>query len=393
VSRVPGKSGSPLRNLLVLASALVFVDTLFFAALTPLLPTYVDELGLSKAEAGILSSAYAVGALVAALPAGFLASRLGPRRVVYAGLLLLGVSSIAVGSASQIALLDLARFVQGVAGSMIWSGALTWIIAGAPLDRRGAAIGTAIGTGVAGALLGPVVGALAGAVGTQTVFSATALVTLALAYAASRVDDRHVADVQSVAEIVRGILTQGVLNAGLFTAIPALCFGVLAVLTPLKMDALGGGAGLIAGAFLGTALIEAVMAPISGRWSDRVGRRLPYVAGLVVCGVALALIADASSITVLVGALLVSSVGAGACVTPAFAMMSDAAALANIHQGFAVAVNNTAWSLGQALGSIGGGALATLGGNKLSLFGVIGVLFITSLYAAWHLPSPDRPAA
>lgn len=286
VSEPAGGSGS-LRRLLILASALVFIDTLFFAVLTPLLPTYVDELGLSKAQAGVLSSAYAVGALIAALPAGFLASRFGPRRIVYAGLLLLAGSSVAVGEASQVTSLDAARFVQGVSGSMIWSGALTWLIAAAPLDRRGAAIGTAIGTGVAGALLGPALGALAGAIGTEPVFSAAALVALILAYAASRVEDRHVADRQSAAEVVRGIATPAVLNAVMFATVPALCFGVLAVLAPLRMDALGGGAGVIAAAFIGTALIEAVLAPLSGRWVDCAGRRVPYVAGLLVSGLRL----------------------------------------------------------------------------------------------------------
>ncbi len=86
-----------MRRLLLLASAMIFFDVAFFAAIAPLLPDYVDELGLSKAEAGILSAAYAAGTLLASLPAGFLASRVGPRRCVIAGLLLLGVSSLVFG--------------------------------------------------------------------------------------------------------------------------------------------------------------------------------------------------------------------------------------------------------------------------------------------------------
>ncbi len=40
-----------MRRLLLLVGAIVFVDTMFFAALTPLLPEYADDLGLSKAGA------------------------------------------------------------------------------------------------------------------------------------------------------------------------------------------------------------------------------------------------------------------------------------------------------------------------------------------------------
>ena len=47
-----------MRRLLLLVGAIVFVDTMFFAALTPLLPQYAEELGLSKAGAGLLAASY-----------------------------------------------------------------------------------------------------------------------------------------------------------------------------------------------------------------------------------------------------------------------------------------------------------------------------------------------
>ena len=161
-----------MRRLLVIASTMVLFDVAFYSAIAPLLPDYVDELGLSKAGAGILSAAYAAGTLIASLPAGLLASRVGPRRTVLAGLGLLGLSSLVFGFGHSIGLLDAARFSQGVAGALIWSGALTWLITTAPPERRGSVIGTALGTAVAGALIGPALGALAAEVGTEVVFGA-----------------------------------------------------------------------------------------------------------------------------------------------------------------------------------------------------------------------------
>src|SRR5260221_628492 len=115
-----------MRRLLILASTMVFFDVAFYAAIAPLLPDYVADFDLSKAEAGILAAAYAAGTLLASLPAGFVATRMGPRRTVIGGLLLLGASSLVFGLAREIALLDAARFAQGVSGALIWSGALTW---------------------------------------------------------------------------------------------------------------------------------------------------------------------------------------------------------------------------------------------------------------------------
>src|SRR5215218_10979010 len=103
---------------------MVFFDVAFFAAIAPLLPDYVSELDLTKAEAGVLAAAYAGGTLLGALPAGWLATRIGPRRTVIWGLLVLGASSVVFGFGESIWLLDSARFVQGVAGALIWSGAL-----------------------------------------------------------------------------------------------------------------------------------------------------------------------------------------------------------------------------------------------------------------------------
>src|SRR6187551_2610864 len=174
-----------MRRLLVIASTMILFDVAFYSAIAPLLPEYVDELGLTKAEAGILSAAYAAGTLLASLPAGFVASRVGPRRTVIMGLLLLGCSSVAFGFADQIYLLDGARFVQGIAGALIWSGALTWLITTAPEENRGSIIGTALGTAVAGALLGPALGAIAGSIGTEIVFSSVLLVTILLAFGAA----------------------------------------------------------------------------------------------------------------------------------------------------------------------------------------------------------------
>ena len=120
--------GQLMRRVFPFVCAAVLVDTMFFAAITPLLPSYQDELGLSKTAAGLLSAAYPAGTLLASLPAGWLAGRVGAKATAVIGLALIAATSVVFGHAETIGVLDGARFVQGVGGACTWAGALAWLM-------------------------------------------------------------------------------------------------------------------------------------------------------------------------------------------------------------------------------------------------------------------------
>jgi MFS family permease len=383
-----------MRRLLFLASAMIFFDVAFFAAIAPLLPEYVESLGLTKAEAGILSAAYAAGTLAASLPAGFVASRMGPKRTVIIGLLLLGCASVVFGFADEILLLDGARFVQGIAGALIWSGALTWLISAAPEENRGSIIGTALGTAVAGALLGPALGAIAGSIGTEIVFSSVLLVTVALALGAARLPETAAPEEQNLGEVMATLRSRPVVEAAVFVAVPSVMFGAIEVLVPLRIDSLGGSHGLIAAGFIAGAGLEAMLAPVAGKMSDRVGRRLPYVIGLSICAFAMVVIAVVPSLEEVLVGLIVTSLGAGLCFAPALTLISDVAEASSLHQGFAAGLSNMAWASGQVIGGIGGGVVASVTGNAAPSLAISLLLVFTVFYAYRTLqPGTDLHAA
>jgi MFS family permease len=377
-----------MRRLLVLASAMVFFDVVFFSAIAPLLPDYVSELGLSKTQAGVLSASYAAGTLAFSLPAGLLAARIGPRRTVIGGLLLLGCSSVAFGFAQEYVLLDVARFVQGASGALIWSGALTWLVTTAPPERRGAVIGTALGTAVGGALLGPAVGAFAAEVGTEVVFSGVLVVAIVLAALAAGLPEAEPPQRQPLREIAEIIFSRPIFIGTAFVAVPSVMFGAVEVLAPLQIADLGGGHALIAAGFIAGAALEALLAPLAGRYSDRVGRRTPFTIGLSICSVAMIAVAVGSTMGLVMAGLMLTSLGGGICFTPALTMLSEIAESSSLHQGFAAGLSNMAWALGQVIGGLAGGALAEVAGNATPALAIAALLLCTVAYAFHALAPP-----
>ncbi|HVT00524.1 MAG TPA: MFS transporter [Solirubrobacterales bacterium] len=381
-----------MRRLLVLASAMVFLDLTFFTAIAPLLPTYVHDLHLSTAQAGILSAAYAAGTLAASLPAGYVASRFGPRRTVIGGLCALGFASLLFGLLKSAYPLDLARFIQGIAGALIWSGALTWLINSYPEEKRGSVIGTALGTAVAGSLLGPVLGALAASIGTEAVFDAVLVVALGLACIAARFPDTVVRERQPLREVLACLVDRPLVEAAIFVSSPSLMYGAIDVLLPLRINVLGGGHTLIAIGFIGGAAVESVLAPIAGRLADRVGRRAPYVAGMAICAVAMVIFGLAGSLAVAIGSLLISALGSGLCFAPAMTLIADSAEASGLHQGYAAGVTNMAWAAAQVLGGVAGAGVAGATGDAAPSIAIAALLVATILYAFRALGPDPVPA-
>jgi MFS family permease len=353
-----------VRRLLVLVCLVVFVETMLYSALVPLLPGYAHEFGLSKTAAGFLVGAYAAGAVLGALPGGIAAARYGPRRALLFGLALVGVASLAFGFAGDAWTLGAARLAQGLGGSLAWAGALTWLIVATPRTRRGELLGTAIGSAIFGALLGPAVGALAHHVGTRPVFVGLAGLSALLGVWALRIPPAA-ADPPRPRALRRALGERQVLGALWLMTIPALVFGIVGVLVPLELDRAGWTAAAIAVAWISSAAIEMFLAPAIGRVSDRHGRLLPLRVALTGAVGVLVAFSLADRPAAIVPILILSGVTFGAFWAPAMALLADAAERIGLAQGLAFGLMNVAWGTGNALGPVLGGALADAWGDAL----------------------------
>ncbi len=249
----------------------MFVDMLFFSALTPLLPHYAHTLGLSKTGAGALTAAYPLGVLVGAIPSGAVAARLGVKPTVVVGLSAVAVCVVVFGLADHAWQLFVARFVQGTASAFSWTGALAWLIAAAPVERRGMLIGSAFAAAVGGTLFGPVLGGVASFAGTGWTFGVVGIASLGLVAFAATTAAAPPDDPQPLSSLFAAFRDRRLLACFWLVALPGLLFGNLSVLVPLRLSHLGYSGAAIGAVFLCSAALEAGNNILVGRVSDRHG--------------------------------------------------------------------------------------------------------------------------
>jgi MFS family permease len=379
-----------VRRLVLLLSAVVAVDTMFYTALAPLLPHFAARYGLTKSSAGVLSAMYAAGVLAASVPGGMAAARFGPKRAVVIGIALTAAASLGFGLAGSAWTLGAARLAQGIGSAFSWAGALAWLVAAGPPGRRGTLIGTVMGAAVFGALLGPALGAVATVIGVRATFLGVGAAGFALCAGVAAAPG-SLAQPQPLSALRRANAT--LLTGFWLVALPALLFGVLTVLVPLELHARGWGGIAIGALFFSTAAVVTVFHPLLGSFTDRRGRWLPVklaLAGSI--GVSLAL-AAANSAPLVAICVVAAGIAYGAFFTPGMALVSDSAERSGISLGLVFGVMNGAWAVGNVVGPAAGGALAESAGDSLSYVLLAGICLATLAFTLAYPQPRSRPSS
>jgi len=248
---------------------------------------------------------YALTAFVA----GVLADRLGPGRVVRAGLVLSLFCFAGYALVSSFEMLLVLRVLQGVSGGLIYGAAPALVTLSLPPSRHGWGLGwasTGLGLGLS---VSPLIGGvIVGSLGWRGAFLYRVPVTAALIVLAAWTAVPRAGSHGAWRMVVPSdILRWPVLHAGLLAFLANYAQFAVWLLVPFYLVAERGLSAAAGGLlFMLTPVATTIVAPVAGRMADRLGPRGPIVAGLAAEAAGLLLVArcDGSTPLVLVGGAL-----------------------------------------------------------------------------------------
>lgn len=118
--------------------AIVFMPRLCIPALSPFIR---DEMVLTSVEVGFLSTAAAMGNWVMQLPSGVIVDRLGPRWIMFAGLMMAGVFMVLTSRATAYPLLLLGLFTAGFGSGCLATATAKMVMSWFPVKERATVMG------------------------------------------------------------------------------------------------------------------------------------------------------------------------------------------------------------------------------------------------------------
>jgi MFS family permease len=274
----------PNRRNLALLWVSQFINTTGLMMLVPIMPFYVEQLGVDgaaqvQAWSGVAIAAPAITLTVATPLWGRLGDRIGRRWMVIRALLGLALAMLVMAAATGPVVLLLGRLLQGTLGGVV-EAAAGFVGATGPSEERGSSLGKSFSATAAGALTGPLIGgALLGTDGLQGFMVLVAVLAVLLGAACAwglheaprsveTVDNHEPHRMRFAGQRIPGLLSLGAAAALVYLGV----YGLIPVFAEHVADRLGhsGSAGMWVGALHSSMWAATLVGSVWwGRHNDR----------------------------------------------------------------------------------------------------------------------------
>ncbi len=364
----PNKS----RNLLTLfAVGLLFWTSI--SCLLPTLPAYIQDIGATAREVGLVMGCFAIGLLLFRMWLGKLADRHSRKLVVLIGTFVAASAPVGYLLFDSLHHLMGIRAFHGISVAAFTTGYSALVVDLSPPKQKGELIGYMSLVVPIGMAIGPALGSFIQAYsGYYLLFSVAAicgLLALLLAYQVQEQERNLTTPVKKnlSLEPTRSfgqlLLSPSLVVPALVLLLIGSVFGTLVTFLPLHIRSIevNFNAGLF---YTAAALASFAVRFFTGKASDRHGRGL-FISFSVICyAVSMALLALGNSANTFLLAAVTEGIGAGIIIPVTLALISDRCSLRERGQTFAFCISG--FDLGFAMGGpILGGFAASLGYRPL----------------------------
>lgn len=367
----PATSIFPFRDVVLGALVPALLFGIAVGVVLPLIPTSAIRLGADLATAGFVAALLPLGKVLADLPAGALASRIGDHRAMLVAAVL-GLAAFAgTALASELWMLSVSVLLLGGATALFHLARHAYLTEVTPVDRRARVLSTLGGVQRLGYFLGPFLGVLVivgSSLGPAYWLGAGCMVlTLAALLASWGGRSRPTVDPVARALSLRGIVRRHrrlLLRLGTATLLVGAVRGARQSVVPLWGESIGLDPETISIIFGLSGALDMLLFYPGGKVMDRRGRLWVAVPSMLVMGVALALIPLTDSATTLwlvasllglgngIGAGIIMTIGAD--VAPA-AGRSSFLGVWRLSQDVGESAGPLVMAAGAVLGSLAGG--------------------------------------
>ncbi|MBE9036479.1 MFS transporter [aff. Roholtiella sp. LEGE 12411] len=378
-------------NLLILFTAgLLFWSSL--ASLLPTLPLYIQEVGASNQQIGIVMGSFAIGLLLFRPMLGRLADKRSRKIVLLIGTIVVAIAPLGYLAFTSIPLLILVRIFHGISLAAFTTGYSALVADLAPAENRGEIISYMSLTSPIGLAIGP---ALGGYLEATSGYAALFLISAELGFAAFlgtlQIPNPPVpqqGQIESNNSNFWQILGSPRVRV---PAVVMLLVGLVigAVHTFVSLFIKSTGVDLNAGLFFTAAAISSfILRLFAGRASDRLGRGLFITFGILCYGLSSLLLWQANSAITFLLAAIIEGCGGGTMFSMITTMMADRSLPQERGRIFAICI--AGFDLGIAIAAPLLGSIAEQVGYG-NMFGYCAILTFLALLIFLTQSSKDLP--
>ncbi|WP_017314641.1 MFS transporter [Mastigocladopsis repens] len=380
-------------NLLVLfAAGLLFWSSL--ASLLPTLPLYIESVGATKQQIGIVMGSFAIGLLLFRPWLGRLADSRGRKIVLLIGTLVAAIAPLGYLSVKSIPLLIGLRAFHGISIAAFTTGFNALVADIAPLEKRGEIIGYMSLVNPIGVAVGPALGGyLQAGVGDKILFLITAELAFVAFLAILPIVNPPIAEQQQNDsknnQFWRILVSPRVRTPAIIMFLVGLAFGALHTFIPLFIKSTG--VELNPGLFYTAGAVASFGVRLfTGKASDRLGRGLFITLSLVFYTLSLSVLWLANTPTAFLLAAMIEGAASGTLIPMTAAIMVDRAHPYERGRIFAICL--TGLDVGIAIAGPAFGWVAEQVGYS-NMFGLCGLLTFLGIFIFVTLSSKDLPSS